>query len=78
MNNRITILLESRPTPLRCETISHMLSAEHFGADAARWDIVNELPDDTPLHLRDQFEAEIKGRKLEEALFLVIYGPESE
>lgn len=75
--NRITILLETKPTYERCEVIAHMMSAEHFGRDAESWEITNELPLDTPLHLRDQFEAEIKGRKLSEVLFLVVTGPES-
>lgn len=77
MINRITILLNNRPTPERCEEIAHILSAEHFGADAIAWNVLTDLPEDTPLHLRDQFEAEVAGRNLVEALYFVVYGPES-
>jgi hypothetical protein len=73
--NRATILLEQAPTESRCEEIAMYICAEHFGNDKPRWTIVYRLPDDTPIHLRDQFEAEIRERKFKKPVFLLVYGP---
>ncbi len=73
--NRATILLEQTPSHLRCEEIAMYICAEHFGADNPRWTIVYRLPEDTPAHLRDQFEAEIRERKFKKPVFLLVYGP---
>lgn len=76
--NRATILLNVRPADARCAEIADYISAEHFGSDADHWELLADIPADTPLHLRDQFEAEIKGRNIADAYFLVVYGPETD
>lgn len=75
--NRAIILLTQALTPERAEEVAHFVSAEHFGTDPINWLVSETLPEDVPLHLQDQFEAEIKGRKLEKGLFFIVYGPES-
>jgi hypothetical protein len=73
--NRATILLEKVPTQQRCEEIAMFICAEHFGTDSPKWTVVHRLPEDTPLHLVDQFQAEIRERKLKQPVFLLVYGP---
>lgn len=73
--NRVTILLENAPTQERCEEIALKVCVERFESDSPRWTIVYRLPDDTPIHLRDQFEAEIRERKWQKPAFLLVYGP---
>jgi hypothetical protein len=73
--NRATILLEKPLTKQRCEEIALLICAEHFGQDNPRWTVVYRIPEDTPLYLRDQFEAEIREKKYKTPVFLVVYGP---
>lgn len=73
--NRATILLEKVPTKERCAEIALLICAEHFGSDSPTWTIMHRLPADTPLHLVDQFQAEIRERKFKNPVFLVVYGP---
>jgi hypothetical protein len=72
--NRVTILLESVPSQTRCEEIARMKAAEHFGQQNPRWTVVYRLPEDTPMHLADQFLAEIRERRWVKPVFLLIYG----
>lgn len=76
--DRATILLETVPTRDRCEEIAMYVCTEHFGHDKPAWKIVYRLPDDTPIHLRDQFEAEIRERRFKQPVFLLVYGPTPE
>lgn len=72
--NRVTILLESVPNNNRCKEIADKLVAEHFGSVKSIWTISYRLPDDLPLYLVDQFEAEIRERRYEKPVFLLVYG----
>ena len=74
--NRITILLNTVPNTARCAEIADILSVEHFGTDAQDWNLTTTVPEDTPLHLKDQFVAEIRGRQIENPHYLVILGEE--
>lgn len=72
--NRVTILLESVPTSTRCEEIARMKAEEHFGQSEFKWTIAFRLPADVPIHLADQFEAEIRERRWVKPVYLLIYG----
>lgn len=72
--NRVTILLESVPTAARCEEIAKIKAEEHFGQGDFKWTIVYSLPADVPIHLADQFEAEIRERRWAKPVYLLIYG----
>lgn len=72
--NRVTILLESVPSVTRCQEIAKLKAAEHFGCEDCKWTIVYRLPNDVPIHLADQFEAEIRERGWSKPVFLLIYG----
>lgn len=72
--NRVTILLESVPTADRCKEIAVQLCAEHFGLSTPHWSVVHRLPEDLPIHLADQFKAEIRERRYSKPVFLLVYG----
>lgn len=72
--NRVTILLESVPSAARCKEIAENLAAEHFGQADHKWTIAYRLPPDVPIHLADQFEAEIRERRWAKPVYLLIYG----
>lgn len=75
--NRATVLLKNVPTEQRCEEIARKISLERFGQDYLPWTVMYRIPEDMPVYLRDQFEAEIRESKLTRPAFIVVYGPTS-
>lgn len=61
----------------RCNTIAMLVAAEHFGVDNPRWEVTTRIPEDTPVHLVDQLEAEVRESNIEDPHYLLVYGPAS-
>lgn len=73
-----TLLLDSRPTQSEGDRIAYAFAMQHFDTDAFIWEISDSLPEETPVDIADQFNAQARDLSTEGCFMILRITEENE